>query len=80
MKVADLIKFSCGMLKTLHDFGISVDDYRYLPLYEDYLLMQESGEKTTYIVAVLCQKYGLCERKIYKVLKHFKRECCLCAV
>jgi hypothetical protein len=80
MKVVDLVKFSGEMLKTLHNFGIHIDDYRYLPLYSDYEVMANDGEKMTYIVATLCQKYGLCERKIYKVLKHFKTECHLCAV
>lgn len=75
MKVADLVFFSGEMLKRLHGFGIKIDDYQYLPLYADYKTMVKDGAKTTYIVAVLCKKYGLCERKVYKVLKRFKSEC-----
>lgn len=75
MTVADLVKFSVEMLKRLHDSGISTGDYRHLAIYEEYESMKLSGDKTTYIVATLAEKYGICERKVYKLLRHFKREC-----
>ena len=75
MKVADLVKFSGEMLKRLHDSGISTDDYQWLKMYEDFEKMRLEGHKTTYIVATIAQKYGICERKVYKVVKHFRREC-----
>ena len=80
MKVADLVKFSGEMLKRLHDFGITTDDYRYLPLYDDFERMRSEGNKTTYIVAILSQRYGICERKVYKVVRRFAQDCQGCAV
>ena len=75
MKVADLVKFSGEMLKRLHDSGISTEDYQWLKLYEDFERMRLEGHKTTYIVACLSDKYDICERKVYKLVKHFRGEC-----
>ncbi len=63
------------LLKTLHDFGIKMDDYKYLPLIDDYDTMKAQGDKTVYIVAILSKRYNLCERKIYKILKRMNEEC-----
>lgn len=75
MKVVELIKFSGEMLKRLHDFGIKIDDYRYLQMYEDLQKMAEAGEKTTYAVAEICRKYHVGERTVYKVKKRFDKDC-----
>ena len=37
--------------------------------------MAQDGEKVSYIVTVLSQKYGICERKVYSLIKRFKSEC-----
>lgn len=75
MKVADLVKFSGEMLKRLHDSGISTDDYQWLKMYEDFEKMRLEGHKTTYIVATIAQRYGVCERKVYKVIRRFRQDC-----
>jgi hypothetical protein len=62
------------MLQTLHKNGSHIDDYEYLAMYSDYLRMKAEGEKVAYIVAVLKEKYHVCERKIYKVVKMMGRE------
>ena len=75
MKVADLVKFSGEMLKRLHDSGISVEDYKYLQMYEEYEAMKRDGNKTTWIVADLSRRYDMCERKVYKVVERFRKDC-----
>lgn len=63
-----------NMLEMLHKNGSHIDDYEYLAMYSDYLRMKAEGEKVAYIVAVLKEKYHVCERKIYKVVKMMGRE------
>ena len=63
------------MLKRLHECGIRIDDYRYIPMLSEYEDMTLSGEKKTYIVAYLSDKYGLCERKVYKVISRLMKDC-----
>ena len=75
MKIKEFLKISEEMLKRLHVFGIKVNDYKYIGLIEDYEKMKADGEKTTYAVAILSQRYGICERKVYKILSRLNREC-----
>lgn len=75
MKVAELLAICKEMMRTLHGFGIKIDDYQYLELYADYIAMSKERLKVTYIVSVLASKYNICERKVYKVLRHMNRHC-----
>jgi hypothetical protein len=75
MKVGDLLKIGVEMLKILHENDIRIDDYKYIPLFLEYQAMKEQGEKTTYVVAILSERYNLCERKVYKVLQAFLKDC-----
>ncbi len=67
--------FSSEMLKRLHECGIRIDDYKYLPMLVEYEDMMLSGEKKTYVVASLSEKYGMCERKFYKVIARLMKDC-----
>ena len=67
--------FSSEMLKRLHECGIMIDDYKYLPMVVEYEDMMLSGEKKTYVVASLSEKYGMCERKFYKVIARLMKDC-----
>ena len=67
--------FSSEMLKRLHECGIRIDDYKYLHMLVEYEDMMLSGEKKTYVVASLSEKYGMCERKFYKVIARLMKDC-----
>ena len=105
MKVVELLKIGGEMLKLMSKHEVNRDDWRFVPMYEEFQVMRRNGVKyrecvkmlakdyhvgratveraikrlegykTTYIVATIAQKYGICERKVYKVVKHFRREC-----
>ena len=75
MKVIDFIRLCGDLIKKLHNNGIKLEDYLHLELYEKYIRMKSSGNKTTYIVAVLSHEYNICERKIYKIIKHMESDC-----
>lgn len=42
--------------------------------------MHEAGAKMTYIVSVLHDRYHVCERKVYDLIKRFGRHCTIGAV
>ena len=71
MKVFELINFNRELLKKLQDAGIRLDDARY----SDYVDMYQQGEKVSYIVAALSEKYAVSERKVYGLLKRFQSDC-----
>lgn len=75
MKVFELINFNRELLKKLQDAGIRLDDVRYINLYSDYVDMYQQGEKVSYIVATLSEKYAVSERKVYGLLKRFQSDC-----
>ena len=60
--------------------GIRLDDVRYIELYNEYSRLLAEGEKITYIVAALSDKYGVCERTVYDLIRRLKAECNLLAV
>lgn len=75
MIVKELIKIGEKMLKILHDHGINTSDYQYLPMIEEFDIMKDMGYKTTYIIAHLSEKYGICERKVYKIIGKMVMHC-----
>lgn len=78
MKLYELLDFNKELLKRLFCAGIKPEDYRYVDLFTDYEHLCQEGEKKTYIVAMLADKYGISERKVYSVINHLSQEldCC----
>ena len=75
MIVAELLTISQEILKVMHEIGIRTDDYKYVPLYQDYVAMKAQNLKVTYIITRLSEKYGICERKVYKVIRMMNQYC-----
>lgn len=71
----EILKFNQELLKRLQAAGIRLEDTRYIDLYSDYVHLLEQGEKVSYIVAVLSEKYSVSERKIYALVKRFQSDC-----
>jgi hypothetical protein len=75
MKVIELISFNRELLSKIKAAGIHFDDYMYIDLYSEYKTMRKNGEKVTYIVAVLSEKYRISERKVYYLIKRLDSDC-----
>lgn len=78
MKIYELLDFNKELLKRLCFAGIKPEDYRYADLFAEYERMCGDGEKKTYIVATLAEKYGISERKVYSVIQHLSQELNYC--
>ncbi len=78
MKLYELLDFNKELLNRLFCAGIKPEDYRFADLFADYKRLCQEGEKKTYIVAMLADKYGISERKVYSVINHLSQEldCC----
>lgn len=59
MKVIEILKLNRGVLEACRDIGIRLEDVKYIDLYCDYNRLRANGEKVSYIVAVLAEKYGV---------------------
>lgn len=75
MKAYEIIFLVPNLLKSLHEIGIKCEDYRWIDLYKDYLALKNTNNKTSYIIAVLSDRYHVCERKVYKVIKMLEQDC-----
>lgn len=80
MKVIEILKLNRELLKICRNIGIRVDDVQYIELYNDYNRLLDDGEKVSYIVAVLAERYAVSERKVYTLIKRLQSDCNLCAV
>lgn len=80
MKIIDILKFNRELIKRLRSAGIRLKDEQFVDLYTDYTAMCRHGEKVSYIVAVLADRYGISERTVYSLVKRFSSECNLFAV
>ena len=52
-----------------------MEDVQYIELYNDYNRLLDEGEKVSYIVAVLAERYNVCERKVYTLIKRLQSDC-----
>ena len=73
--VIKLLNFNREPLKRLQQAGIRIEDVEYIDLYNDYRVMLGGGEKVSYIVATLADRYHVSERKVYTLIKRYGREC-----
>lgn len=80
MKVYEFLSLHKDFLKMLQKFGISLDDGKWVELYHEYKKMKDMDHKMVYIVAFLSEKYEICERKVYKIIKSMERDCMIDAV
>lgn len=74
MKVYEMVSLFRSLLSRMRDNGIKVDDIDYIEMYEEYLDMKDRGEKVTYIMSLLADKYEVSERTLYRVFATFSRE------
>jgi hypothetical protein len=80
MTVFEILNFNKELLNRLSLIGFKPDDCKYIDLYSEYDQMCQAGDKVTYIVSVLSNKYKVSERKIYDIVKHFRKDCTVRAV
>lgn len=74
MTVYEILNFNRELLNRLVTIGFRPDDCKYIELYAEYDRMRRDGEKMTYIVSFLSVKYGVSERKVYDIIKRFKKD------
>jgi hypothetical protein len=80
MKVIEVLNLNKELLKKFQQVGIRLDDVQYVDLYDEYKKMLANGEKVSYIIATLADKYEVSERKVYDLIRRFKADCNLLAV
>jgi len=75
MKVVEILKLGQNLIETLQKACIKLDDVRFIGLYDEYCKLIEEGNKKSYAVMALAEKYGISERQVYYILKRFDSDC-----
>lgn len=75
MKVIEILELSTIFLKLLQNSCVKMGDYKYIPLYHEYMNIVGSGGKSTYAIAMLSEKYCISERQVYYLVKKFSADC-----
>lgn len=75
MTIFEILKFNRELLDRLRKAGIRFEDADYIDLFVDFNDMVGKGDKVSYTVAVLADKYNISERKVYSLIKHFQNDC-----
>jgi hypothetical protein len=75
MRTIDILLINRELIERLHNFGINADDCQHIKLFQEFEQLKNNGEKVTYIVALLSEKYSISERKIYKIIRKLSTEC-----
>ena len=57
MKIIEIVKINRELLKNLHTAGVRIEDAEYIDLFSDYHKLLDRGEKVSYIVALLSDRY-----------------------
>lgn len=63
MTLFEALKFNRKPLELLISLGGKQDDLRFIDLYTEYEVMKNRGEKTTYAVAFLANKYSVSDAR-----------------
>lgn len=73
MKAIDVVKIMAQGMKMLSDADIRTEDYRHIPMYEEYLSMRQDKEKYRYIIAVLAMKYNLSQSSVVRIINRLSK-------
>ena len=68
-----LLKLNVNQVKIMSKCGLSVDDVRYIPMYEEYLSLRRSGVPKERIYQHFRSKYHVSESTVKRVIRRLSR-------
>lgn len=75
MTIFEVLNFNRELLEKLRRVGVRLEDAAYIDLFVEFNNMVDSGDKVSYAVAVLADRYNISERKVYSLISHFRKDC-----
>ena len=69
-----LLKLNLSQVNTMSKCGLSVDDARYVPMYEEYLQLRRDGVAKERIYQHFRSKYHVSESTAKRVIKRLSRQ------
>ena len=75
MKVVELLKIGGELLKLMSKHDVLRDDYRYVPMFEEYQNLRRNGLKHHAAITMLSDEYHVSTRTIERIIKRLKCDC-----
>jgi len=75
MKVIELLKIGGEMLKLMSRNEVNRDDWRFVPMYEDFQEMRDKGVKYREAVRMLAEDYHVSRATVERAIKRLEGEC-----
>ena len=75
MKVVELLKIGGEMLKLMSRNEVNRDDWRFVPLYEEFQEMRDKGMKYREAVRMLAEDYHVSRATVERAIKRLEGEC-----
>ena len=75
MKVVELLKIGAEMLKLMSRNEVNRDDWRFVPMYEDFQEMRDKGVKYREAVRMLAEDYHVSRATVERAIKRLEGEC-----
>lgn len=70
-----MLKIGGEMLKVMSEHDVMRDDYRYVPMVEEYQQMRRNRVKHVAAVRMLAEEYDISSRTVERVIKRMRKEC-----
>ena len=74
LSVYALLKLNLNQFEIMSKFGLSVDDAKYVPMYEEYLSLRRDGVPKERIYQHFRTKYHVSESTAKRVVKRLSRQ------
>lgn len=74
MEFSKVIGMASEMLKLLSENGGTINDWRYLPIYNEFVDMRKNRVKYRVAVEELSAKYKISKTQIERAIRRFRKE------
>ena len=75
MKVAEILKLSAPLLKWMSKNEVMLDDWQYVDLYEQYIVMRSYNIKYREIIRHLSEEYNISKSTVERVVRRLSKDC-----
>lgn len=74
MQVANVVRLASELLKVLSENEGNINDWSYLPIYDEFVEMRNKQVKYRVAVDELSKKHNISKTKIERVIRRFRKE------
>lgn len=75
MKAYELLMINRSLLEAMERCSLGIGDVRHVDMIREYISLSAEGNKKTYIIRVLSDKYNVPERTLYRTIDRLCAEC-----